>query len=78
MITTLKIKTTELIYWRVRRPLNRLRYKMLRRVPAGFLYWGLIEAASRAEPNANPAERTVGEVLEYLKPHDAKQKEVSK
>jgi len=71
MITTLKIKTTELIYWRVRRPMSRLGYTVRSWLPDSFLYWMLIEAAVRAEPNTNPAERTVGHVLEHLKPHDS-------
>lgn len=63
---TINERLREWRYWNIKRPLGKLGWKVLRWVPKRALYWAVIQAAVVTEPNLNPGETKVLEVLKRL------------
>jgi hypothetical protein len=62
----LRARAHEFWYWHGRRPLGRLGWWALFKVPRRGLYWAVVRAAVIAEPNSNPSGVTADEMLKAL------------
>ena len=54
----------EAIYWGVRRPCRRAAHMLIWRLPEPIVYWCVVRAACRVEPNTDPSGVTAGEMLD--------------
>lgn len=61
-----KIKASEIVYWRVRRPASRLGLAIVWRLPRRVVYWCVVRAALVVEPNSYPGDVTAEQMLKTL------------
>lgn len=64
----MKLWLQEFVYWRIKRPANKLYISFIWKLPKSMVYWCVIRAASVAEPNKNPSSVTAEEMLEAIRP----------
>lgn len=57
---------TEVMYWNVKRPAHRLFLSFVWALPTKVVYWCVVRAAVKVEPNANPSGVTAEQMLERL------------
>jgi len=57
---------TELVYWHVKRPAHKAFLALIWKLPKRVVYWCVIRAAVKAEPNTNPSAVTAEQMLKVL------------
>jgi hypothetical protein len=63
----LKIACNEFMYWHFNRPGHRMLVAFVWRLPKPVVYWCVVRAATKAEPNLSPEKVTAIQMLEAMK-----------
>lgn len=59
----------EFKYWRISRPAEKLKLKVVWKLPDWVVYWCVIRAAVKVEPNSNPSGVTAEQMLKEWESH---------
>lgn len=57
----------EFVYWRLRRPAHKAFIDIIWRLPRRVVYWCVVRAAVKVEPNTDPSDVTAAQMLEAMK-----------
>ena len=64
----MKLRITEAYYWHVVRPSRKLFRAIIWKLPDSVVYWCVVRAACKVEPNSNPSGVTAAQMMDAFAP----------